>query len=83
MFETFNRVATDYLCWERVPDVDYSVEEKVFRFLRSECFTDYFETIASCGSFLINSYVIAYGDVGETPNHFKNFYKISTQSTLL
>ncbi len=73
-FKCLNCITTNYLCWERVPYIDYSIKKEMFGYFRSEGLANYFESVVSGCSFPIDNKIIAYINVIEAMEHFKDFY---------
>ena len=62
----FNCNTINYLCWERIPNFNDSIEEKVLRFIRSRTFTIGLEAIVTDGACEISSYIVDYVNIIKT-----------------
>ncbi len=82
-FKTFDLSAIDYLRWEGVPCISYSIKKKeVFWLFRSEAFANDFKTIVSGAFFPVNNKITANIDVVKALEHFENLCHISAQSSI-
>ena len=71
LLKLFNCDTVNCMCWERTPNFHDSVEEKVFRFIRSKTLTNDFEAIVTSGTCVIDSYIVIHVDFTKTMENFK------------
>ena len=69
----FNCDTVNYLCWEGIPNIYDSIEEKVLHFIRSKTLTYDLEAIVTSDACEIGSYIVVYVNIIETMEHFKYF----------
>ena len=70
LLKWFDCDTVNYLCWERIPNIHDSIEEKVLRIIRSKTFTNDLEAIVMSGACEIGSYIVVYIDIIKTVEIF-------------
>ena len=73
LLKRFNFYTVNYLCWEGIPNIHDSIEEKVLRFIRSTLTND-LEAVFTSGACEIGSYIVVYVDFVKTVEKFKYLY---------
>ena len=68
----FNCDTVNYLCWERIPNIFDSIEEKVLRYIRSKTLTNDIDAIVTDGASEIGSYIVVYVNIIKTMENLKN-----------
>ena len=74
LLKLFNCDIVDYLCWERIPNIRDSIEEKVLRFIRSKTFTNDLEAIVTSGVYEIGSYIVVCVNIVKAMEILKYLY---------
>ena len=66
----FNCDTVNYLCWERIPNIHDSIEEKLLRFIRSKIIINYLKAIVTSGVCEIGSYIVNYVNIVQSVKKF-------------
>ena len=72
LLKRFNCDTVNYLCWERIPNIFDSIEEKVLRYIRSKTLTNDIDAIVTDGASEIGSYIVVYVNIIKTMENLKN-----------
>ena len=72
LLKKLNCDTVNYLCWERIPNIYDSIEEKMLRFIWSKTLTNDLEAIVTSGACEIGSYIVVYVNSIKTMEYYKN-----------
>ena len=71
LLRLFNCDTVNYLCWQRIPNIYDSIEEKVLHFIGSKTLTNDLEAIVTGGACEIGSYIVIYVNIVKAVENFK------------